>query len=114
MGDERTAAVVYEVHDMSDGDPPIDLGVRFTTAEFFEAVDFACEYLEEYDPHCEGGVSRLEVVKVQDGERTTMLTYRHEEAASVSKDPTAIWGFDVTLPWRGLGGLRTAVGPATR
>jgi hypothetical protein len=107
----ETAAIAYEVREMTDGDPPVDLGVLYMTGEFFDAVDFACEYLEEHDPDYEGEVSRVEVVKLEGGERTTVLTYRHSEART-AKSSTEIWGFDATLPWRGVGGLKTAAASA--
>jgi hypothetical protein len=113
VGIEQTAAIAYEVREVSDGDPPLDLGLRFTTDEFFNAVDFACEYLEEHDPFCTGEVSRVEVVKLEGGERTTVLTYRHSEAMA-AKSSVEIWGFDATLPWRGVGGLKTGTGSAPR
>jgi hypothetical protein len=107
MGTGLVSQVEYEVREIRDGDPPLDLGLRFTTGDYFDAVDFACEFLEEQDPFCDGSVSALEVVKVQDGERTTVLTYRHSLAANLSKDLAGVWGFDVTLPWRGPGGADT-------
>jgi hypothetical protein len=104
MGTGLVPQVAYEVREIRDGDPPLDLGLRFTTDEYFDAVDFACEFLEEQDPFCDGSVSALEVVEVQGDERTTVLTYRHDIAASLTKDVSGVWGFDVTLPWRGPGG----------
>ena len=44
----------YEVPRFSQGEPALDLGLRFETAELGGAVDFAFAYLERRDPGREG------------------------------------------------------------
>lgn len=67
----------YEVHEVLEGAPPVDLGLRFETTELGTAVDFAFDFLERRDPRREGAVSALEIVRVDGCERETVWTYSH-------------------------------------
>lgn len=93
---------IYEVREFLEGEPALDLGCRRECADFLEAVDFALEYLEEYDALREGKVSALEIVRVQGDERETVWTYSHSREPSVHQDLVGLWGFDVTH-WHGPG-----------
>ena len=90
----------YEVHEALEGEPPVDLGLRFQTTSLGVAVDFAFDYLERRDPQREGVVSVLEVVHVEGSKRETVWRYSHAPAESHG-DPTRFWGFDVTRHWSG-------------
>jgi len=90
----------YEVRELHDGDPPIDLGVRYRCDDFLDASDFALDYLEENDPLREGLVSALEIVRI-DGERREIVTaYRFRDTVAPHPDLAAQWGFPVAA-WRG-------------
>jgi hypothetical protein len=93
------AHVRYEVHEVLDGDRRISLGMRFESADFGAAVDFAFEYLETRDPYREGAVEALEIIRVQGAERETVWSYSHFGSDDLSEDPVRVWGFDVTRPW---------------
>ena len=90
----------YEVHEALEGEPPVDLGLRFQTSSLGMAVDFAFDYLERRDPLREGAVSVLEVVRVEGPSRETVWRYSYAPAGSHG-DPTRVWGFDVTRHWSG-------------
>jgi len=51
----------YEVREILEGDPALDLGVRFESADFGAALDFAFDFLEKRDPRREGAVGGLEI-----------------------------------------------------
>jgi hypothetical protein len=88
--------VYYEVRELRDGEPPIDLGPRFRSGDFLEAADFVLDYLEENDPHREGLVSALEIVRVEGDARAVKTHYRHRDAVGrQAADLTAHWGFPV-------------------
>ena len=84
----------YEVHEVLAGEPALDLGLRFESAEFGGAVDFAFAFLERRDPGREGIVSGLEIVRVTGGERETVWTYSHAQVRSTAR-PGRVWGFDL-------------------
>jgi hypothetical protein len=101
----------YEVHEILDGDPALDLGVRHESADFGSAVDFAFDFLERRDPRREGTVSALEIVRVDGSRRETVWTYHHSALADLPRNSVGVWGFDVTRPWQGP--YRTPVPPRT-
>ena len=96
---------LYEVHEILDGDPALDLGSRFACADYLEAFDFALDFLQEHDPQREGRVSGLDIKHVNGAERETVWAYRHGEPPAKQPDLVALWGFDVNN-WTGPTGLR--------
>jgi hypothetical protein len=90
---------VYEVHELQEGDPVLDLGVRFQTSDYGAAVEFAFDLLQRRDPRREGAVSALEIVRVEDGRRETVWSYSHSRTLTSRNDLVGMWGFDVTRPW---------------
>lgn len=97
--DSHAAGQTYEVHEVLEGEPPLDLGRRFETTDFGSAVDFAFDFLERRDPRREGAVSALEIVRVADSGRETVWRYSHTEASSGPRDVVRLWGYDVTRHW---------------
>lgn len=89
----------YEVREILEGDLALDLGVRFESADFGTALDFAFDFLEKRDPRREGAVSGLEIVRVQGSARESVWSYSHARASVPSRDPVRVWGFDVTRQW---------------
>ena len=85
---------IYEVHEIRGADPGLDLGSRFQCADYFEAFDFALDFLQEHDPEREGKVSGLDIEQVQEGARETVWAYRHVEQPTAPPDLVALWGFD--------------------
>lgn len=100
--DLRHAAgqATYEVREVLDGDPAVDLGLLFRCNDYVNAVEFAFDLLERRDPRREGTIGGLEVVKTDQGKRETVWTYSHSARAS-RPDPMRRWGFDVTTHWQG-------------
>ena len=96
-----TNTSVYEVHEGLRGHPGVHLGLRHTCSEYFEALDFALDFLEEHDPERTGSVSALEIVKVTAHGRETAWRYDHDPRAGSRRDVSSIFGFDVTRPWSG-------------
>ena len=88
----------FEIHEILEGDPALDLGVRCVTWDYLDAVDEAMEYLEECDPRRSGEVSGLDIVRVDDGQRETVWRYRHAEARTET-DLLQHWGFRPTQTW---------------
>lgn len=88
----------YEVHEVLEGNPALDLGVRFVSSDYLEAVDAAFAYLDEHDPARLGEVSGVEIHRVRDEERETVWRYGHSEVQPPA-DLMAVWGFDVTRAW---------------
>src|SRR5437763_12173621 len=89
----------YEVHEILEGNPALDLGVRFVSADYLEAVDAAFEYLDDHDPLRTGEVSGVEIIRVRDDDdRETVWRYGHSDVRPAD-DLTAAWGFDVTRAW---------------
>jgi hypothetical protein len=113
---ERHAAELerFEVREALEGEPLVDLGLRFETADAGDAVDFAFEYLARRDPHREGIVSALEIVRVAGDERETVWSYTHSRASANARNLTGIWGFDVTRPWSGPYRTTARPSPARR
>jgi hypothetical protein len=99
-GDLRRAArqTSYEIHEILEGDPVLDLGVRCVTWEYLDAVDEAMDYLEECDPRRTGEVSGIDIVRVDGDERETVWRYRHEPERS-DQDLVERWGFHPTQTW---------------
>jgi hypothetical protein len=91
----------YEVHEVLEGSPALDLGVRFESADFGTAVDFAFDFLERRDPRREGAVSALEIVRVEGSRRETVWNYNHSRSNDLPRDSIGVWGYDVTRPWQG-------------
>jgi hypothetical protein len=91
---------IYEVRELLDGDPVLDLGLRHECADYLDAVEFAFEYRQGNNPAREGRVSALEIVRVDGADPRTVLTYHHRLVETTSRDDlVAFWGFDVTQPW---------------
>jgi hypothetical protein len=89
----------YEVREVLEGAPSVDLGLRFETTDLGTAVDYAFDFLEQRDPRREGAVSALEIVRVADSERETVWTYSHAKASGSAGDLVRLWGYDVTRVW---------------
>jgi hypothetical protein len=90
----------YEVHEVLDGSHRVSLGLRFESADFEAALDFAFEYLETRDPGRRGAVEALEIARVRGLERETVWAYSRSASGGLARDPVGVWGFDVTRPWR--------------
>ena len=88
----------FEVHEILEGTPALDLGVRFVSADYLEAVDAAFAYLDEHDPQRTGEVSGVEIHRIRDEERETVWRYGHSEIRPPD-DLMGMWGFDVTQAW---------------
>jgi hypothetical protein len=104
MADSRRHAAgrtVYEVHEVLEGVPTVDLGTRHECGDFLGAFDLALDYLEEHDPKRDGRVSGLQIVKVRGGTPEIVWTYTHTPGGADQPDLMAIWGFDVTRRWQG-------------
>ena len=95
---------VYEVHEILGEEPGLDLGSRFECTDYFEAFDFALDFLQEHDPEREGKVSGLEIKQVQGAEQETVWAYQHGRQESAPNDLVALWGFD-PRSWQGPSGL---------
>jgi hypothetical protein len=90
----------YEVHELSEGDPPLELGLRYRTTDYGAAVEYAFDYLNQRDPRREGEVSALEITKVNaGGKRDSVWQYSHTQQATAGVDLVGRWGFDVTRRW---------------
>jgi hypothetical protein len=50
--DTRHAAghTTYEVHEILEGEPAVDLGLRFSSCDFSDAIELALDYLRPEDP----------------------------------------------------------------
>jgi hypothetical protein len=88
----------YEVHETLEGNPALDLGVRFVSADYLDAVDAAFAYLDEHDPARTGVVSGVEIHRVGDEASETVWSYGHS-AIRPPDDLMALWGFEVTQTW---------------
>src|SRR2546423_5653507 len=88
----------FEVHEVLEGSPALDLGVRFVSGDYLEAGDAAFAYLDEHDPGRTGVVSGVEIHRIRDDERETVWRYGHSEIKPPD-DLMALWGFDVTPAW---------------
>ena len=68
----------YEVHEILEGTPALDLGVRFVSGDYLEAVDAAFAYLDEHDPNRTGAVSGVEIHRIrEDDAPETVWRYGH-------------------------------------
>jgi hypothetical protein len=90
----------YEVHEGLRGHPGLDLGLRHTCDDYFDALDFTLEFLDEHDPAREGSVGALEIVRVRPDRRETVWRYDHDGSEAGLQDTTSIWGFAANS-WRG-------------
>lgn len=90
----------YEVHELMEGDPPLELALRYSTTDYGAAVEYAFEYLQHRDPRREGDVSALEIVRVDsDGKRESVWQYSHSHQTTARAELVGHWGFDVTRRW---------------
>jgi hypothetical protein len=96
---------IYEVHEILGADPGLDLGSRYECADYFEAFDYALEFLQEHDPEREGKVNGLDIKRVRGTEKETVWEYRHGDMGKAPADLVALWGFDPTRRWQGPAGL---------
>jgi hypothetical protein len=103
----------YEVCEVLDGDPSVELAVLFRCTDYVHAVEFAFELLERRDPRREGIVGALQVVKHDHGQRETVWTYSHS-AQEGRPDPARKWGFDVTRHWQAPAATGTPARPFAR
>jgi hypothetical protein len=106
VDDLRHAAghTTYEVHEVLEGEPAVDLGLRFSSGDYFEAVEFALDYLQAEDS-ARGGVPGLQIVKVAPGRRVVVWSYSPSAAPVSREDLIRLWGFDPTRPWGVPSGL---------
>ena len=88
----------FEVHEILEGDPPLDLGVRSLAFDYLEAVEAALDYLDEHDPLRSGEVSGIEIVRVGEEEREVVWRYGHSRTRP-AEDLVRVFGFDVTRAW---------------
>lgn len=95
----------YEVHEVLDDDPAADLGLRFSSGDFSEAIEFALDYLQPEDP-VRREVSALEIVKVEGDRREVVWSYSHRRALATHEDLIGLWGFDPTQSWHLPSGLK--------
>jgi hypothetical protein len=89
----------YEVHEVLGGEPALDLGLRFETADFGTAVDFAFDYRERRDPNRQGLVNALEIVRVAESRGETVWRYSHAQSRSIARDLVGVWGFHPGSGW---------------
>ncbi|TMJ96128.1 MAG: hypothetical protein E6G67_05490 [Actinobacteria bacterium] len=90
---------IYEVRELLEGEPAVNLGVRYECSDFLRAVDFAVEYRDANDPSRSGAVSALEIVKVCDGRSEQVWEYSSTRSRAAETDLVGLWGFDVTRTW---------------
>src|SRR5205823_13473672 len=87
----------YEVHEILEGTPALDLGVRFVSGDYLEAVDAAFAYLDEHDPNRTGAVNGVENHRIRDDDAPeTVWRYVHWLIRSPD-DLTTHGSLDVTL-----------------
>jgi hypothetical protein len=97
-GETRPAAgyPIYEVHELVEGEPPVELGLRATCFDYESAADVVFDLLQ-----AEGGVPDghvVEIVRVAGGARETVSRF----AASPAERETSLvahWGFAPTSVW---------------
>ena len=87
----------YEVHEVVD-DTAIDLGLRFRSDDFTEAIEWALEYLQPNDPS-DREVSALQIVKDEAGKREVVWSYSLRQAQAGHQDMVRLWGFNPTQSW---------------
>ena len=78
----------FEVHEILEGEPPLDLGIR----------SLALDYLDEHDPTRSGEVSGIEVVRAEGEEREVVWRYGHSRTRPAD-DLVRVFGFDVMRAW---------------
>jgi hypothetical protein len=107
VDDSRHAAghTTYEVHEVLDDDPAVDLGVRFCADGFSDAVELALDYLQAADASGRQ-VSALQIVRVAVDRHEVVWSYSHSGAPASREDLIRLWGFDPTRPWGVPSGLR--------
>ena len=88
----------FEVHEILEGEPPLDLGIRSLALDYLEAVEAALDYLDEHDPLRSGEVSGIEIVRVGEEEREVVWRYGHSRTRP-AEDLVRVFGFDVTRAW---------------
>ena len=98
----HAAGQSYAVHESLKRHPGLDLGLRHTCETFIDAVEYACDFLDEHDPQREGRVSALEIVRVGPEADETVWRYEHDGSPGGHQDPNELWGFDI-VRWRGPG-----------
>jgi hypothetical protein len=98
--DLRHAAgrTTYEVHEILEGEPAVDLGLRFSAGDFSDAIEFALDYLQAEDPS-RREISALQIVKIEPGRREIVWSYSHSGASVSREDLIRLWGFDPMRPW---------------
>jgi len=89
----------FEVHELIEGEPVVDLGLRFECSDYLRAVDFAVDFIDANDPSRTGQVSALEITKVCDGRREQVWNYSSSSSPTAATDLVRHWGFDVTRSW---------------
>jgi hypothetical protein len=95
----------YEVREVLEHEPAADLGMRFSSHDFSEAIELALDFLESEDPD-RSKVSALQIVKVQGERREVVWSYSHSLAPATRDDLIRLWGFDPTRPWHVPSGVR--------
>jgi hypothetical protein len=90
----------YVVRESMKRHPGLDLGTRHSCETFFEAADFAIEFLDEHDPQREGRVGALEIVRESPAPAEVVWRYEHDGTRLGHQDPKDVWGFDITA-WTG-------------
>lgn len=89
----------YVVRESMKRHPGLDLGPRHTCSTFLDAAEFAIEFLDEHDPHREGRVSALEIVRESPEPAETVWRYEHDGTETGHQDPRKMWGFDANA-WK--------------
>jgi hypothetical protein len=100
VDDSRHAAgqTTYEVHEVLEHDPAVDLGLRFTASDFSEAIELALDYLQAANASGRE-ISALQIVRVAPGGRAIVWSYGHSGSPASREDLIRLWGFDPTRPW---------------
>jgi hypothetical protein len=88
----------YEVHEVLEHDPAADLGLRFSSCDFAEAVEFALDYLQPDEP-VRREVSALQILKVDGDLHEVVWSYSHKLALADHEDLIHHWGFHPTASW---------------
>jgi hypothetical protein len=85
---------VYEVREVEHGRAAQEAAALYTSGNFLEAADFACEYVDREKPVV------LEIHRRDGVERETVWTYSREQAEAAAAESTRLvdtFGFDPTL-----------------
>jgi hypothetical protein len=94
----------YEVREGLEGNPAADLGLRFSSSNYSEAIEFALDYLQPDAGRRE--VSALEIVKVDGERREVVWSYSRSRALAAREDLVGLWGFHPTQSWHVPSGAR--------